>query len=211
MKNELSFPLIAIICNCCNKHEYNFLYTPEELKERETELATQCMENSKWIKSTLSSFHVIIMGYRLDNRKMLYDFLKGRYNNKQDDLSWDFENCTFDLYNNQNKNDTMGKALEEFVSRMDIVKMLTISTAHITKRTTGLLNNAEWCNRNCLMVCKKHEYGWFIYVPDDTSYLYGIPNDLKSCMQFAMENQIQWLCLDSDGPVMEYDGLDIFK
>lgn len=211
MKNELSFPLIAIICNRCNKHEYNFLYTPEELKEREMGLATQCMENSKWIKSTLSSSHVTVMGIRLDDRKMLYDFLKGSYNNKRDDLSWDFENCKFDLYNYQNKNYTMEKALEDFASRMDIVKMMTISTAHITERTSGLLDNSKWCDQNCLMVCKKQEFGWFVYVPDHMDYLCSIPNDLRNCMRFAMDNQAQWLCLDSDGPVMEYEGLDIFK
>lgn len=86
---------------------------------------------------------------------------------------------------------------------MEISKMLTISTAHITMETARELNIESNTNNMQLSVYKKSDYGWFIYVNDDLDNR-TIPDDLLKCLEFAKDLGCEWLCLDCDGEVLEY-------
>ena len=85
---------------------------------------------------------------------------------------------------------------------MEISKMLTLSTAHI-KRTT-----ADWLDsiQNEIVVYPKDEYGWFIYLSTEMFEeinLMIVPYDLIVCIQFALDNDCLWLCLDRDGEIVD--------
>ena len=83
---------------------------------------------------------------------------------------------------------------------LEICKMLTISTAHITKETADMLSISE----TDLIVYDKDEYGWWIAVCDIDLYeLSGVPDDLAACVRLAMQNGCEWLCLDCDGEVVD--------
>ena len=81
-----------------------------------------------------------------------------------------------------------------------ISKMLTISTAHISKKTADLLDFEGKNNvLQDIVVIPKDEYGWFIYpYPDDEKKLAVLPNDLRACIHFARKNGCSVLCLDRD-------------
>lgn len=82
---------------------------------------------------------------------------------------------------------------------MEICKMLTISTIHISRETSNMLDE------DLLPVTefKKGNYGWFIFCPENLIVFYNngkdIPDDLWKCMLFACEKSCSWLCLDCDG------------
>lgn len=87
----------------------------------------------------------------------------------------------------------------------DIVKMITIYLGHITANTNRKLIIEPYANTmSNLSVFDKSDYGYFIafgnedepdWIDDDDT----IPEDLKACIRFAMENDCNWLCLDCDG------------
>ena len=100
---------------------------------------------------------------------------------------------------------------------MEISKILTISTAHITEETAKFIDNVcEDNNLSNLVVYNKSakyiggtaQYGWFIYcnvaLPD-----LNVPKDLLKIMCFTRDNNCDWLCLDRDGEVV--DGLDEYE
>jgi len=91
---------------------------------------------------------------------------------------------------------------------MEITKMLTISTAHITKETADLLNIEPDNDNMQLSVYNKADFGWFIYVNIDLDNR-NIPDDLRRCLDLAKDNDCNWLCLDCDGEVV--DGLDVYE
>lgn len=93
---------------------------------------------------------------------------------------------------------------------MEIKKMLTISTAHITDETADLLD----ANQLNVVMYNKGEFGWFIHLDEDNlsnyydsndkaSYFY-IPEELLKLMKFAQDLGCKWLCLDRDGEELEY-------
>ena len=84
---------------------------------------------------------------------------------------------------------------------MDITKVLTISTAHITEETDKKLQDDSEVNNMCISVYDKAEYGYWIYINpfDMLVYKSNIPEDLRMCMELAQKNDCQWLCLDCDG------------
>lgn len=87
---------------------------------------------------------------------------------------------------------------------MDIAKVLTISTAHISEETAELLSIEPETDTMGLSVYCKSEYGWFIHVPDDIRERgESIPKDLWSCMLVAYTHNCKWLCLDCDGHEMK--------
>lgn len=100
---------------------------------------------------------------------------------------------------------------------MEITKMLTISTAHITQETAELLDKV--CkdggysrlivyNKVAKYIGGTEEYGWFIYCKVGLPDL-NVPEDLLKVMCFARDNDCDWLCLDRDGDVV--DSLDKYK
>lgn len=100
---------------------------------------------------------------------------------------------------------------------MEITKMLTISTAHISRGTANFLH--EVCKNSDLSKlivydeslkyndCTE-EYGWFIYCNVDLPDL-DVPEDLLKAMCFTRDNNCDWLCLDRDAKSV--DGLDKYE
>lgn len=86
---------------------------------------------------------------------------------------------------------------------MEISKMLTLSTAHITKETAEALDNEVFAGCPYLVVYQKDDYGWFVYLPSKIEKI-DIPHDLKKCMLFAKDLGCDWLCLDANGEVLKY-------
>lgn len=89
-------------------------------------------------------------------------------------------------------------------TKLDIAKILTLSTAHIKPETATMLDNEPNTDSLGLSVYAKARYGWFIYVDsvsDDA--LDHLPKDLKACIAFAKEQKCEWLCLDGDGEEIE--------
>lgn len=99
---------------------------------------------------------------------------------------------------------------------LEIAKLLTLSTAHITPETAKRLE--AFCNPGlrhtrdaCLwldgiVVYEKSEYGWFIYcgdAKDDPEKFDALPADLAYLIDFALTNDCLWLCLDRDGDVVD--------
>ena len=99
-------------------------------------------------------------------------------------------------------------------NEFDIAKLITLSTAHITDKTSVLLDK-EWKENNFqIAVYDKNGYGFFIYISegtkekafDDSS---DLPKDLKDCIKFAVEKECEWLCLDCDAePIDELPKYD---
>ena len=83
-----------------------------------------------------------------------------------------------------------------------IIRMCTLSTAHITEKTNDLL--AEWTypsNESPIIVYEK-EGGYFIHVPDDFDYEeMDLPEDIETIVAFAIGCGIDWICLDRDGSI----------
>lgn len=88
---------------------------------------------------------------------------------------------------------------------MEISKMLTLSTAHITEQTAIGLEKATKSAEPDLDLCvyTKEGYGFFIHIPDDWQDGRNIPPDLRDCMELADSHNCKWLCLDRDGDVTE--------
>ena len=97
---------------------------------------------------------------------------------------------------------------------MEISKMLTVTTGHITEETADLLN----CDELHIITYDKDGYGWFIFLDaydinhyynsDDIDDDYYVPEELLKLMKFASDNGCEWLCLDCDGD--ELDGFETF-
>lgn len=75
---------------------------------------------------------------------------------------------------------------------MEISKMLTISTAHISQETVKFINNNN-------IASFSGEYAWIIYTKDNTEIL---PNDLKEAVRIANNKKCDWLRLDCDGEIL---------
>ena len=95
---------------------------------------------------------------------------------------------------------------------MEINKMLTVSTAHITQETAELLDKI--CKDSTLSslivyekVCRykniQEEYGWFIYCNVNLADLKA-PEDLLNVICFAKDLGCAWLCFDRDGDILDY-------
>lgn len=86
---------------------------------------------------------------------------------------------------------------------MEITKMLTLSTGHITENTSILLDAEAVYSGDLpgLSVYNKDEWGWFIYInaEDYQSERESVPDDLCRCIDLAIENECGLLCLDQDG------------
>lgn len=79
-----------------------------------------------------------------------------------------------------------------------VLKMLDLSTAHIS---------ADTCNALCsaaapIIAYEKGEYGVFVHV-QHTHFIGGdddpaMPNDLMDCIQYARERDCTWIMFDRD-------------
>lgn len=86
---------------------------------------------------------------------------------------------------------------------MEIIKMLTISSCHVSLWGGAHFLEAEaaCCKSFALTVYDKDEFGWFIYINQDelANSRNEIPEDLLRCIDLALENGCSMLCLDRDG------------
>lgn len=93
--------------------------------------------------------------------------------------------------------------------KLDISKMLTVSSAHVSEETFEALSIDELLNEIMLPIYTKNtpdngsNFGLYIYL-DQTCLAQGkIPNDLKPLIELALKNKCDVICLDSDGPELE--------
>lgn len=96
---------------------------------------------------------------------------------------------------------------------MEITRMLTISTAHISKETADLLAGEYpidsvpvW--EMSIGIYSKEEYGWYIYFSLAERIHPSMPEDLAACLRLAHQHQCEVLCLDCDGEIVE--GLPVY-
>lgn len=85
-----------------------------------------------------------------------------------------------------------------------ITKMVTISTAHISEKTAHLLEVEAKENNLGICVYNKADFGWYITIDDEIKRNTDLPKDLYKAVQFASDVGCQTLCLDCDGPVVEF-------
>ena len=84
---------------------------------------------------------------------------------------------------------------------MEIARMWTLSTAHISRETDKWLIGQVKEPTEGLCVYKKTG-GYFVYVPDDFDYEeMNLPEDIETIIAFAIGCGVHWICLDSDGPI----------
>lgn len=92
---------------------------------------------------------------------------------------------------------------------LEIGKLLTISTAHISRETADLLDLAvkDDTELSLPVVFMKGEYGYVVHISEELTgdreadrKLYSdTPDDLYACQKLALENGCDWLVLDCDG------------
>lgn len=107
---------------------------------------------------------------------------------------------------------------EENVKSLEIGKLLTISTAHISRETADLLELAvkDDTDLSLPVVFTKGEYGYVVHISEeltgdrntDLNLYSDTPEDLYECQKLAMENGCDWLVLDCDGDYA--DGLPVY-
>lgn len=96
------------------------------------------------------------------------------------------------------------------ISKIEISKMLTISTAHIRKSTRQSLyfaaaNSIHNDLNDDIIVYKKGEYGWFLYIDnikDVCDTIDNVPCDLLDCIKLTIDVGADILCLDADGEIL---------
>ncbi len=86
--------------------------------------------------------------------------------------------------------------------KLEINKMLTISTAHIKHEVVYALEEGMIDN---ITVYDKAAYGYIIYIHgyQDTGY-----QSLNDCIELALDNDCSILCLDQDGDIVK--GLAVY-
>ena len=97
---------------------------------------------------------------------------------------------------------------------LEITKMLSLSTIHISKATSEKLQAEPDTNEMGLTVYEKigsgESYGWFLYLDAEWTCGYNreavengqIPKDLAACMALANDTGCTVLCLDCDAPAV---------
>lgn len=92
--------------------------------------------------------------------------------------------------------------------RPEIGKIMTLGACHISRHTGEMLDREPDANVLGLSVYPKtgdgESYGWYIYLPSAGQSPGRIPSDLGACLQLADGLGCGILCLDRDGPELEY-------
>lgn len=91
---------------------------------------------------------------------------------------------------------------------LDIQKMITMSTAHVSEKTAKVLDimaiNVAYMHG--VNVYAKDDVGWFIYCAKNTPYN-NIPeeyDDLRKVIEFAHDHDCEVICLDGDYEPIDY-------
>lgn len=80
---------------------------------------------------------------------------------------------------------------------IEINRVMSISTAHITEKTADLLIKGELEPA----VYPKDKYGWFIFVPKE---IVAVPDDLGIVMDFARRHGCSWIDMDCAGNTVPF-------
>lgn len=97
--------------------------------------------------------------------------------------------------------------------RLDITRVLNLSTAHITESTAYILGRCA-LNNDYIPLCsvyEKGEYGWYVYI-DDSGEPDQIPDelsDIRDCIIFALKHDITCICFDRDADTVV--GLPVYN
>ncbi len=84
---------------------------------------------------------------------------------------------------------------------MEITRMWTLSTAHISRETDQWLTEQSKEPTEGLCIYEKTG-GHFIHVPDDFDFEeMNLPKDIETIIAFAIGCDFDWICLDCDGPI----------
>ena len=79
---------------------------------------------------------------------------------------------------------------------METYKMLGLSTAHVTDKTSHLMDHMGIEN---ITIFDKPDSGWFVPVP---KYMERVvdkcPADLLKCLDFARNGNFDWIMFDCD-------------
>ena len=89
--------------------------------------------------------------------------------------------------------------------KLPIYKYLDISTAHITRSTSGWLYKQVYdLEMDLELIVYNKASGYFIHVPDlfDLEEM-EIPSDLRKCLELASKHDCNWLVLDTDAEVID--------
>lgn len=97
---------------------------------------------------------------------------------------------------------------------LEISKMLTVSTTHVTEATYKALLLDNMRNEIMLPIYVKcagygQSFGLYIYLEPTCIEQGKIPEDLMPLVKLAQENNCNILCLDGDGP--ELDGYQTYE
>lgn len=80
----------------------------------------------------------------------------------------------------------------------NIVKMLDVSTIHISEKTANWIDNQV--QENNFIIYPKSEYGWFLpcdlFLEEREKM---IPSDLLIVLEYAFSNGCTWVMFDRDG------------
>ena len=88
------------------------------------------------------------------------------------------------------------------MNKLSIYKYLDLSKAHITPETDEFLRKEAHKDFAEVIVYEK-EYGYFVCVPPDGFDCYNIPDDLRNCIEFAKENDCNWIIIDRDAEIID--------
>ena len=81
---------------------------------------------------------------------------------------------------------------------MEINKMLSLSTGHVSEDTARLMDNDAIGQ---VVIYDKPNFGWFVHVPERfelDEVKCSCPNDLFQCLDFAEKRGCGWIMFDSD-------------
>lgn len=104
---------------------------------------------------------------------------------------------------------------ESSLNSIEIEKMLTVSSAHVTQDTFNRLMNDPDCNEIGLPVYEKVgpngglSFGMYVYIKSYEKICVDIPDDLMVLIKIAQDNGCSVLCLDADG--QELDGCTLYE
>lgn len=87
---------------------------------------------------------------------------------------------------------------------MEISKVLTLSTAHISQKSAELLDKETEKPTLDLPIYNKSNYGWFIYIPQDINIINNLPEDIHRLLLIAKDLNCDILCLDADGETISW-------
>ena len=86
------------------------------------------------------------------------------------------------------------------IRKLEIARVLIVSTAHIRPQDQALLEEQEQ-SASALIVYSKAEYGWLILCDKRPLDKHVLSAELIALIRLARAQGCTWLMLDRDGPI----------